>query len=81
MNGAPGMAPAHNGAATRRVALAYGRKGLTIEVPEHAAVVRPRHVPGVGDEAAALRAALAEPVGAPPLAERAAGKRRVVFFQ
>ena len=86
MSGAGGTGPvnggvaghAGNGAATKPVALAYGRGGLTIEVPEGAAVVRPRHVAGVGDEAAALRAALAEPTGAPPLAELAAGKRRVV---
>ena len=78
MKGTPALAPAYGGAAAKQVALAYGRHGLTIEVPEHAAVVRPRQVPGVGDEAAALRAALAEPIGAPPLAQLAAGKRRVV---
>lgn len=71
-------APDRNGAATKPVALAYGREGLTIEVPEGAAVVRPRHVAGVGDEADALRAALADPIGAAPLAQLAAGKRRVV---
>ena len=86
MNGVRGAGPANgrpgtgngNGATTRRVELAYGREGLTIEVPKHAAVVRPRDVAGVGNEAAALRAALAEPIGAAPLAELAAGKRRVV---
>ena len=86
MSGAGSAAPANgraavragNGAATRRVTLAYGRDGLTIEVPEGTAVVRPRPVAGVGDEAAALRAALAEPIAAPPLAELAAGKKRVV---
>ncbi len=86
MSGAGGTRPVNGGvaghagigAATKPVALAYGRDGLTIEVPEGAAVVRPRHVAGVGDEAAALRAALAEPTGAPPLAQLAAGKRRVV---
>ncbi len=76
---ANGHAPTHAGnGATTKVALAYGRNGLTIEVPEGAAVVRPRHVPGVGDEAAALRAALAEPISATPLARLAAGKKRVV---
>ena len=77
---ADGSAATHagNGAATKQVALAYGRDGLNIEVPNSAAVVRPRHVAGVGDEPAALRAALAEPVDSPPLAELAAGKRRVV---
>ena len=77
MSGARGAGDG-NGAATRQVALAYGRGGLTIEVPVGAAVVRPRDVAGVGDEAAAIRAALAEPTGAPPLAQLADGKRRVV---
>ena len=62
----------------KRVALAYGRDGLSVEVPDHAQVVRPRPVAGVGDERAALEAALADPVGTPPLAQLAAGKRRVV---
>ena len=77
---ANGRAARHagNGAAATRVDLAYGRDGLTIEVPEGAAVVRPRDVAGVGDETAAIRAVLAEPTGAPPLAQLAAGKRRVV---
>ena len=62
----------------KRVALAYGRSGLSVAVPDHAQVVRPRPVAGVGDERAALEAAVADPVGAPPLAQLAAGKRRVV---
>ena len=62
----------------KRVELAYGRDGLSVEVPDHAQVVRPRPVAGVGDERAALEAALSDPVGTPPLAQLAAGKRRVV---
>ena len=62
----------------KRVDLAYGRNGLAIEVPASAQVVLPRHVDGVADEAAAIAAALAAPTGSPPLAELAAGKRRVV---
>ena len=62
----------------KRVALAYGRTGLTVELPGHAQVLRPRPVAGVADERAALQAALADPVAAPPLAQLAAGKRRVV---
>ena len=62
----------------KRVALAYGRAGLTVELPGHAQVLRPRPVAGVADERAALQAALADPVAAPPLAQLAAGKRRVV---
>ena len=53
------------------VPLAYGRAGLDLAVPDDLAdrvtVVEPRYVPGVPDEAAALRAALREPVGTPPL--------------
>ena len=62
----------------KRVKLAYGRNGLTVELPDHAQVLRPRPVAGVADERAALQAALADPVAAPPLAQLAAGKRRVV---
>ena len=62
----------------RRVELAYGRNGLTIEVPHGAQLVQPRHVAGVGDEAGAIEAALAAPTASPPLAELAAGKRQVV---
>ena len=53
------------------VPLAYGRAGLDLAVPDDLAdrvtVVEPRYVPGLPDEAAALRAALREPVGTPPL--------------
>ncbi len=53
-----------------RVELAYGRHGLTINVPADATVLRPKHVPGVPDEAAALRAALRSPLSSAPLRER-----------
>ena len=62
----------------RHVRLAYGRDGLTLAVPDGTAVVEPRPVAGVADEVAALEAALAAPVGSPPLAALATGKRRVV---
>jgi nickel-dependent lactate racemase len=51
------------------VKLAYGRTGLEIEVPEGADVIRPGHVDGIADEAAALRDALRNPIGTPTLAE------------
>ena len=51
-----------------RLKLAYGRTGLEIEAPETADVVRPRFVPGLPDESAALREALRRPIGSPPLA-------------
>ena len=62
----------------KRVDLAYGRNGLSIKVPAAAQVVLPRHVNGVDDEVAAIEAAVATPTASPPLAELAAGKRRVV---
>jgi len=54
-----------------RIRLAYGRKGLTIELPDRAAVtvIEPEFVPGLEDERTALRAALASPIGCPPLPE------------
>ncbi|HXF64310.1 MAG TPA: nickel-dependent lactate racemase [Caldilineaceae bacterium] len=51
------------------VDLAYGRHGLRVTVPDGSHVVTSRHVPGVGDEAAALLAALRAPLSSPPLAE------------
>jgi nickel-dependent lactate racemase len=52
-----------------RVKLAYGREGLWIEIPDSAdiTVIEPLFVPGLGDEQAAIRAALREPTGARPL--------------
>ncbi len=50
--------------------LAYGRQGLFIELPDDApvTVVEPTSLPGLPDEAAALRQALRQPSGTPPLA-------------
>jgi lactate racemase len=53
----------------RRVALAYGRTGLTVDVDARADVIEPRHLPGLADEAAAVRAALCEPLAGAPLRE------------
>jgi lactate racemase len=53
----------------KHVELAYGREGLTIRVPDDADVLTSRFVPGVDDEPAALRAALAGPISCPPLAQ------------
>jgi nickel-dependent lactate racemase len=61
-----------------RVELAYGKQGLGIEVPDRAVVVEPAFVPGVSDEAAALRAALRQPIGCPPLREQVRPDDRVV---
>ncbi|MBC7228405.1 MAG: nickel-dependent lactate racemase [Thermoflexales bacterium] len=52
------------------VHLAYGRHGLTVNLPDDGVtVIEPRYVPGLSDEAAAVREALRAPVGTPPLVE------------
>jgi nickel-dependent lactate racemase len=62
----------------RWVALAYGRQGLSIQVPDDAAVILPTELPGLPDEQAGVRHALDHPVAGPPLAQLAPGARRVV---
>jgi nickel-dependent lactate racemase len=51
-----------------KVRLAYGKEGLWIELPDgNVTVVEPRFVPGLPDETKAIRNALREPIGTPPL--------------
>jgi len=64
---------------TNRVALAYGTTGLTVSLPAYAEVVRSRHLPGVGDEPAAIRAALRQPIQSVPLAEKVRAGNKVVI--
>lgn len=52
-----------------RVELAYGKRGLVVELPDDAVVIEPRFLPGLPDEAAALRQALRAPIAGPPLRE------------
>jgi lactate racemase len=54
----------------RQVTLAYGREGLTVELPDDAAVITPVQHPPALDVPAELRRALREPVSGPPLRER-----------
>lgn len=54
----------------QQVTLAYGRDGLTIEVPDGAAVITPVPHTAAPDVPAELRRALREPVSGPPLRER-----------
>src|SRR3954465_8291975 len=54
----------------RQVTLAYGREGLTVELPDDAAVITPVQHPPAPDVTAELRRALREPVSGPPLRER-----------
>ncbi len=61
-----------------RVQLAYGQGELPVDLPQaQTTVIEPSHLPGLPDERAALRNALAHPIGAPPLREWASGADRV----
>ncbi|MDR3671158.1 MAG: nickel-dependent lactate racemase [Holophaga sp.] len=51
----------------KTVPLAYGKKGLSISVPDDAHVIEPRHLEGLADEAGAVTAALRQPIATPPL--------------
>jgi nickel-dependent lactate racemase len=53
------------------VQLSYGRNGLHVALPEQAqtTVISPRYVPGLPDEASALRDALRNPIESAPLRE------------
>ncbi len=53
----------------KTVQLAYGLSGLAADFPQDADVIEPRYLPGLADEAAALRQALREPIASPPLRE------------
>jgi nickel-dependent lactate racemase len=52
-----------------KVALAYGRGRLSVDVPSHAVVITPEELPGLPDERAAFDAAVRSPIGAAPLRE------------
>ena len=62
-----------------RVKLAYGRNGLSINVPDVAHVITPRFVPGLADEAEAIHAALRHPIAAAPLAAKVKPGDKVVI--
>jgi len=52
-----------------RVALAFGRHGTTVEVPETATVVAPGDPAPLADEGAAVTKSLGAPLSGPPLAD------------
>ena len=53
-----------------RIKLAYGRDGLSVDLPEHRIeIIEPHFTPGLPDESAAIQAALRQPISAPPLRE------------
>ncbi len=64
------------------VKLAYGNDGLRVSLPdENVTVIEPLELPGLADEDAAIREALAQPIAGRPLAEliAPAGEVAVVF--
>ena len=61
------------------VHLAYGRDGLSVNLPASTDVVTSRFTPGLPDEPAALRAALREPIGSLPLAAKVKPGDKVVI--
>ena len=66
-----------------RVKLAYGKRGLQLELPDDAdvQVIENRLVPALGDPVAALRTALRSPLQALPLREQVgAGDRVAIVF-
>ncbi|XVQ14999.1 nickel-dependent lactate racemase [Spirillospora sp. CA-255316] len=66
--------------ATSTIRLAYGERGLDIDLPaDRTVVIEPRYHAGVTEPAAALSAALRSPVAGPPLRERAAGRTSVAI--
>jgi len=59
--------------------LAYGKSGLSIDLPDRlrVTVVQPRHVPGLLDQTGAVREALDNPIVSPPLRELVKASDRV----
>ncbi|WP_018132283.1 nickel-dependent lactate racemase [Effusibacillus pohliae] len=62
-----------------KVTLSYGKQGLTVDVPDTAVVVEPRHLAGLPDEKAAVVNALRHPIGCPPLCEMVKPTDRVAI--
>jgi len=52
-----------------KVHLPYGRQGLEVALPEQAQVLLPEHLPALARPEEAVRQALRQPIGSPPLAE------------
>jgi nickel-dependent lactate racemase len=61
------------------VNLAYGRTGLTVNLPDSTDIVAASSLPGAANPAMALLGAIRNPIGAPPLAEMVKAGDRVVI--
>ena len=68
--------------APQRVEIAFGRGQLPLCLPAHAepTMIRKAVLPKLAGPAAAIREALAQPIGAPPLAEVARGRKRACIL-
>jgi len=64
-----------------KVRLPYGRQGLEVALPDQAQVLLPERVPTLARPEEAVRQALRQPIGSPPLAElvRPADTVAIVF--
>ena len=62
-----------------KVALQYGTTGLDVELPSHVEVIRPKHVDGLADEAAAFVDAVRSHIEAPPLKSVVGARDRVAI--
>ncbi len=62
-----------------KVRLAYGTAGLEVELPDDVTVLRSRRMPGLADEAEALRQGLRHPIGGVALAQKAKRGDRAVI--
>ena len=60
------------------VDLKYGREGLAVTLPDSTDVLATRFVPGIEDEVRAIRQALKDPIGSPPLSNLVKPGNRVV---
>jgi nickel-dependent lactate racemase len=61
-----------------KIKLAYGRHGLTVDLPEERTTfIEPSHSPGLPEERKAVRDALAHPLGARPFREWITARDRV----
>lgn len=49
------------------IQLAYGKKGLSISVPDHTTVIQPDYIPALPDTAGAILTAIRNPISATPL--------------
>ena len=61
------------------IRLAYGREGLEVALPDGAVVLAPHDAPALPDPAAAVREALREPIGSPPLTGLVEAGQRVAI--